>query len=68
MPFAKLGLTKPLLRGVQSMGNGVTTPIQLRAIPPTLQGRDLIASVQTAGINQVINYDPPQNPWITCIG
>ena len=47
MPFAKLGLTKPLLRGVQSMGYGVATPIQLRAIPPALEGRDLIASAQT---------------------
>jgi ATP-dependent RNA helicase RhlE len=47
MPFAKLGLTKPLLRGVQSMGYGVATPIQLRAIPPALQGRDVIASAQT---------------------
>ena len=47
MPFAKLGLTKPLLRGVQSMGYGVATPIQLRAIPPALEGRDVIASAQT---------------------
>lgn len=47
MPFAKLGLTKPLLRGVQSMGYGVPTPIQLRAVPPALEGRDLIASAQT---------------------
>ena len=29
MPFAKLGLTRPLLRGVQSMGYGDPTPIQL---------------------------------------
>jgi ATP-dependent RNA helicase RhlE len=47
MPFAKLGLTKPLLRGVQSMGYGVATSIQLRAIPPALEGRDLVASAQT---------------------
>lgn len=47
MPFAKLGLTKPLLRGVESMGYGDPTPIQLRAIPPALEGRDVIASAQT---------------------
>jgi ATP-dependent RNA helicase RhlE len=47
MLFAKLGLTKPLLRGVQSMGYGDPTPIQLRAIPPALEGRDVIASAQT---------------------
>jgi ATP-dependent RNA helicase RhlE len=47
MPFAKLGLTKPLLQGVQAMGYGDPTPVQLRAIPPALEGRDLIASAQT---------------------
>lgn len=47
MPFSKLGLTKDLLRGVQAMGYGDPTPIQLRAIPPALEGRDLIASAQT---------------------
>ncbi|MFM8887896.1 MAG: DEAD/DEAH box helicase, partial [Chthoniobacterales bacterium] len=47
MPFTKLGLTKPLLEGVQAMGYGEPTPVQLRAIPPALQGRDVIASAQT---------------------
>lgn len=47
MPFSQLGLTKPLLRGVESMGYGDPTPIQLRAIPPALEGRDVIASAQT---------------------
>ncbi|MEI6072530.1 MAG: DEAD/DEAH box helicase [Verrucomicrobiae bacterium] len=47
MPFSMLGLTKPLLHGVQAMGYGDPTPIQLRAIPPALEGRDVIASAQT---------------------
>ena len=47
MPFTKLGLTKPLLEGVQAMGYGDPTPVQLRAIPPALEGRDVIASAQT---------------------
>ncbi len=47
MPFTKLGLTKPLLQGVQAMGYGDPTPVQLRAIPPALEGRDVIASAQT---------------------
>ncbi len=47
MPFSSLGLTKPLLQGVQAMGYGDPTPIQLRAIPPALEGKDLIASAQT---------------------
>ena len=47
MPFSKLGLAKPFLQGVQAMGYGEPTPIQLRAIPPALEGRDVIASAQT---------------------
>ena len=53
MPFAKLGLTRPLLRGVQSMGYGDPTPIQLRAIPPATltsyqRGFDQVAVVTAA--------------------
>ena len=47
MPFSKLGLSKPLLEGVEAMGYTEPTPIQLRSIPPALEGRDLIASAQT---------------------
>jgi len=47
MPFSSLGLAKPILQGVQAMGYGDPTPIQLRAIPPALEGRDVIASAQT---------------------
>ncbi|MEO8206446.1 MAG: DEAD/DEAH box helicase [Chthoniobacterales bacterium] len=47
MPFNKLGLTKALLQGVQAMGYGDPTPIQLRAIPAALEGHDIIASAQT---------------------
>jgi len=47
MPFSKLGLTKNILHGVQAMGYGDPTPIQLRAIPPALEGKDVIASAQT---------------------
>jgi len=47
MPFSKLGISKPLLQGVEAMGYTEPTPIQLRSIPPALEGRDLIASAQT---------------------
>lgn len=47
MPFTKLGLSKPLLDGVRAMGYGEPTPVQLRAIPAALAGRDVIASAQT---------------------
>src|SRR5213075_1709504 len=47
MPFAKLGLSAPMLEGVKAMGYIDPTPIQLRAIPLILEGRDVIGSAQT---------------------
>ena len=47
MPFSKLGLAKPILDGVKAMGWVDPTPIQLRAIPLLLEGRDVIGSAQT---------------------
>ena len=47
MPFAKLGLFSSLVRGAQALGYTEPTPIQARAIPVVLSGRDLIASAQT---------------------
>jgi ATP-dependent RNA helicase RhlE len=47
MPFSKLGLSPETLRGVQAMGYVDPTPIQLRAIPVVLGGKDLIGSAQT---------------------
>ena len=47
MPFQKLGLDSHLVEGVLAMGYGDPTPIQLRAIPVILEGRDLIGSAQT---------------------
>jgi ATP-dependent RNA helicase RhlE len=47
MPFSKLGLSPEVLRGVQAVGYVDPTPIQLRAIPLVLAGRDVIGSAQT---------------------
>jgi ATP-dependent RNA helicase RhlE len=47
MAFSKLGLATPMLEGVKAMGYVEPTPIQLRAIPLILQGRDVIGSAQT---------------------
>jgi ATP-dependent RNA helicase RhlE len=47
MPFSKLGLSEPVLRGVAAAGYTSPTPIQLRAIPMVLEGRDIIGSAQT---------------------
>ena len=47
MPFSKLGLSKAVVDGVKAKGYVDPTPIQLRAIPLVLSGRDIIGSAQT---------------------
>src|SRR5581483_1181033 len=47
MPFSKLDLSPKVLEGVAAAGYTDPTPIQLRAIPLVLAGRDLIGSAQT---------------------
>jgi len=47
MSFQNLGLSESVLHGAQRMGYSEPTPIQLRAIPVILAGKDLIASAQT---------------------
>jgi ATP-dependent RNA helicase RhlE len=47
MSFQNLGLSDPVVHGVQRMGFVDPSPIQLRAIPLVLSRRDLIASAQT---------------------
>ncbi|HTB84886.1 MAG TPA: DEAD/DEAH box helicase [Candidatus Sulfotelmatobacter sp.] len=47
MAFSKLGLSEKVLEGVRAAGYTVPTPIQLRAIPLVLSGRDVIGSAQT---------------------
>ncbi len=47
MSFSKLGLSPAMLDGVKAMGYVDPTPIQLRAIPLILEGRDVIGSAQT---------------------
>ena len=47
MAFSKLGLSEKILEGVKAMGYSDPTPIQLRAIPLVLSGKDVIGSAQT---------------------
>lgn len=47
MAFTKLGLSPAALDGVRAAGYSEPTPIQLRAIPLVLAGRDVIGSAQT---------------------
>src|SRR3954466_2687675 len=47
MPFSQFKLHPDLLRGVKDLGFVKPTPIQADAIPPALEGRDLLACAQT---------------------
>src|SRR5205809_5546449 len=47
MPFSSFGLHPDLLRGVKEMGFTRPTPIQVDAIPPALEGRDVLAAAMT---------------------
>ncbi len=47
MLFNELGLTAELLRAVDEQGYTTVTPIQQRAIPLILEGRDILAGAQT---------------------
>ncbi|CCW60603.1 unnamed protein product [Phytomonas sp. EM1] len=45
--FQTFGLGKPLLDAIQKQGFTVPTPIQRKAIPPMLQGSDVVAMART---------------------
>src|SRR5437879_5870688 len=47
MPFTRLGLPAPIVKGVRAAGYTDPTPIQQRAIPIILAGRDLVGAAQT---------------------
>ncbi len=47
MSFEQLGLTAELLRAIREQGYTEPTPIQNKAIPLILQGRDIMAGAQT---------------------
>jgi ATP-dependent RNA helicase RhlE len=47
VPFSSLPLDKSLLQGVKELGFTRPTPIQADAIPPALEGRDILACATT---------------------
>jgi ATP-dependent RNA helicase RhlE len=47
VPFTQLKLHPALLQGIKELGFVRPTPIQTEAIPPALEGRDVIATAQT---------------------
>ena len=47
MSFKSLGLSDSLVKAVSAQGYENPTPIQAKAIPPVLEGKDVLASAQT---------------------
>src|SRR6218665_2304331 len=47
MSFASLGLSEALVGAVEAAGYTEPTPVQQRAVPAVLQGRDLMVAAQT---------------------
>jgi len=47
MKFDELGLSQKVLTAVEASGYTTPTPIQAEAIPPALQGRDILGIAQT---------------------
>ena len=47
MSFQSLGLSDALLKAISKKGYETPSPIQEKAIPPVLEGRDVLASAQT---------------------
>jgi len=45
--FESLGLSKPILKAIACEGYSTPTPIQAGAIPPALEGRDVLGGAQT---------------------
>ena len=45
--FESLGLHKPMLQTISALGYESPSPIQLEAIPPLLEGRDILGQAQT---------------------
>ena len=46
MNFTDLGLSEKVLAAVQASGYSTPTPIQTQAIPPALQGKDILGIAQ----------------------
>ncbi|HOW71835.1 MAG TPA: DEAD/DEAH box helicase [Phycisphaerae bacterium] len=47
MTFEQFGLAEPILRAVRAEGYTTPTPIQVKAIPPAIEGRDVLGCAQT---------------------
>ena len=58
MPFSSLGLSKPLLAALQTLGFDTPTPIQSATLGPAFKGQDVLGCAQT-GSGKTLAYALP---------
>jgi len=64
MSFKSLGLSEPILRAIQKKGYETPSPIQAKAIPPVLEGKDVLASAQT-GTGKTAGFTLPMLHYLS---
>jgi ATP-dependent RNA helicase DeaD len=71
--FAELGLSESTLEALSHLGYATPTPIQEQAIPPLLEGRDVIGQAQTGtgktaafGL-PMVEYADPKDPSVQAL-
>ena len=67
MTFSSLGLIDPLVRKLDELGYDKPTPVQAKAIPAVLAGRDLMAAAQT-GTGKTAGFAVPLLQRLTLEG
>jgi len=65
MSFSFLGLSEPLLRAIDEAGHSTPTPVQIKAIPAVLNGRDVMAAAQT-GTGKTAGFVLPLLQRLAC--
>jgi ATP-dependent RNA helicase RhlE len=65
MPFSQFKLHPDLLRGLKDLGFARPTPIQADAIPPALEGKDVLACAMTGSGKTVAFLLPILNQLLT---
>ena len=64
MTFSDLGLSPALVKAVAEKGYTKPSPIQEKAIPPILEGKDVLASAQT-GTGKTAGFTLPVLQYLT---
>ena len=65
MKFSDLGLNPKILQAIEELGYETPTPIQENAIPPIIEGRDLVGSAQTGTERPLLLPCPVFIDWVS---